>query len=314
MTEEMSTERAEVMAMLQPYIDGELSSEDSERFASTLEDSAELSQMVQEQCWVRNTLNSVDRDSAPQSLRARVLLALDEEDRATALDEAKRSPSLLTRLKARFGQVGRRGLMMVPAGALAVAVFIMAKDGNLPGAVEGTQGSLQAEMPDGDAALLQQLASMEPALGFPVQHANPDASATRGVRLVSASFREPTLDRPAAASMTYRVRASHGRTMQVLDVQSRVPSETGASRISGSDMTTRSFEGKTYTVNRNAARVVVSFVEQGVLHELSFDMHDDTQRAARAANVKVTDAAAQQESDYEDLIRLGSILRKNALR
>ena len=115
--EHIRSECSDVAAALQPYVDGELTDEEQDKVAEHLEGCSGCRAAVSEQMWVRATLRAVEREQAPRGLDAKILLRLDEVDREAA--PAVRSVSWSRRLKDLF----RGGLVMLPAGAVAAALF-----------------------------------------------------------------------------------------------------------------------------------------------------------------------------------------------
>jgi hypothetical protein len=129
---------------------------------------------VQEQHWVRATLRAVQRDHAPAALRARIVAELDLFDRDPAASDAGAStssagtpgtlphadggraargnthpqpivrPSLWSRAVATLADVARGGMVMVPASAVAVGLFFVAREGMVP--VEPSGANLGAAM------------------------------------------------------------------------------------------------------------------------------------------------------------------------
>lgn len=152
--EDIRSECSETAGLLQPYVDGELASAEQERVGSHLEHCRGCRSAVSEQQWVRATLRAVERDRAPASLRARIGAALDEVDREDAVSSsgaaeasaaglpARRPrtitvrtaavpmrPSLWSRTWSMFGDMLRGGLVLAPAGAMAVGLFFVAREG-----------------------------------------------------------------------------------------------------------------------------------------------------------------------------------------
>ena len=123
--ENIRSECSEVAALLQPHVDGELADAEACRVSDHLENCDACRAAVSEQMWVRATLRAVEREPAPQALRARVLLSLDEVDREeAAAAEPEAPPSLWARLRARSGDLFKGGLVMVPAAAVAAGLFL----------------------------------------------------------------------------------------------------------------------------------------------------------------------------------------------
>lgn len=214
---DIRSECSDVAGLLQPYVDAELNEPEQEQVATHLEDCAGCRSAVSEQAWVRATLQAMEREVAPQALRAKVLLGLDEIDREKAADMAASAPpGLGSRLWARVRELGRGGLIMVPAGAVAVALFFMAQEGVVtPGAPEGSDAAqspgyglgsaIEVTVPHGDEDVMRALAELEPQVGFQVQVAQP-GDASRGLQLVGASLdRSDSESRPPAARLRYQL-------------------------------------------------------------------------------------------------------------
>lgn len=130
--EDIRSECSDIAGLLQPYVDGELQADEQEKVAEHLHRCKGCRAAVSEQAWVRATLQSVDRDRAPQALRARIFQGLDEVDReaeAEAAAEQASTPGFAARMWARVRDMGRGGLIMVPAGAAAIGLFFFARQG-----------------------------------------------------------------------------------------------------------------------------------------------------------------------------------------
>src|SRR5205085_8371315 len=102
-----------------------------------------------EQHWVRATLRAVQRDVAPAALRARIGVELDAIDREPASasqtgasasgmsiattrrdkPRAQARPSLWSRAMTTLADMARGGMVMVPASAVAVGLFFVAREG-----------------------------------------------------------------------------------------------------------------------------------------------------------------------------------------
>jgi len=160
--EDIRSECSDTAALLQPYVDGELGATEQERVAAHLEACRPCRAAVQEQHWVRATLRAVQRDQAPAALRARIVAELDALDQDPAASQAGAStshagipgtlphadggraargnthphpvvrPSLWSRAVATLADVARGGMVMVPASAVAVGLFFVAREGMVP--------------------------------------------------------------------------------------------------------------------------------------------------------------------------------------
>lgn len=110
---------------LQPYIDGELADAERVEVEALLARDPDLRALAEEQLRIRQVLRDMPRETAPQALRARVLLELDAIDRAAA-PRPEPAPRL-SRLRAFL----RGGAIMLPASAAAFGLFLVAR--SLPG-------------------------------------------------------------------------------------------------------------------------------------------------------------------------------------
>ena len=146
--EDIRSECSDIAGLLQPYVDGEVQDDEQEKVAEHLHRCKGCRAAVSEQAWVRATLQSVDRERAPQALRARIFQGLDEVDReveAEAAAEQASAPSFAARMWSRVRDMGRGGLIMVPAGAAAIGLFLFARQG-VP---DETQPTAHAALPVG---------------------------------------------------------------------------------------------------------------------------------------------------------------------
>lgn len=130
--QDIRSECSSVAGLLQPYVDGELQSEEQEGVADHLHACSGCRTAVSEQAWVRTTLQTIERERAPQAMRARILQGLDTIDQEAAASLASEAPpGLASQLWTRLRELGRGGLIMVPAGAAAVALFFVARQGEV---------------------------------------------------------------------------------------------------------------------------------------------------------------------------------------
>lgn len=129
--QDIRSECADTAALLQPYVDGELASAEQERVAAHVECCRPCRSAISEQQWVRATLRAVKREVAPASLRTRILAELDEVDREVVAVAPSR-PSWWARLGSAIADAGRGAMIMVPAGAVAVGLFFVAREGFTP--------------------------------------------------------------------------------------------------------------------------------------------------------------------------------------
>jgi anti-sigma factor (TIGR02949 family) len=150
--EDIRSECSDTAALLQPYVDGELASAEQERVAAHLECCRPCRAAVSEQQWVRATLRATPREVAPVSLRSRILLDLDAVDRETAVAVAPvaKRPGMWSRLMSAIADASRGALVMVPAGAVAVGLFLVVREGltpahTMPTTMAGGLGTALAE-------------------------------------------------------------------------------------------------------------------------------------------------------------------------
>lgn len=208
--QDIRSDCADVAALLQPHVDGELADDEQERVAAHLEGCAPCRAAVAEQLWVRATLRELHREPAPQALSARIALALDAVDREAALAVQARAPrSGLSRLLTAVRSFVRFTLVMVPAAAVAVGLFVVARDDVRLG---GT--TQQAAMDSGLGSAITALfgGPHEPAPHEPAPHklevtpldvhfgGGPGSGAPRyGVSLNGKALRDHVIDRQRPA-------------------------------------------------------------------------------------------------------------------
>lgn len=270
---DIRSECSDVAGLLQPYVDGELNEPEQEQVAAHLEDCGGCRSAVSEQAWVRATLHAMEREVAPQALRAKVLLGLDEVDHERAAEAAASAPpGLGARVWARLRELGRGGLIMVPAGAVAVALFFMAQRGvvtsDAPTSADASPnpgyGLGSAILPGAEASLhgdqdvMRALADLEPQVGFTVQVAQAGGTS-QDLQLVGASLdRGESKSRPAAARLRYQLPGGE----HVVDQQ--LPAGVFSPRG-----TSVEYSGRSYHLHHDdAGQPVLSFQLGGVAHML----------------------------------------------
>ena len=277
--EPLEPDHAGVVALLQPYVDGELSDEERELVAEQVATNPEYEALICEQREVRSLLRGLERELAPEGLRARILADLDvvEAERREAEQRGWFAP-VVGRIKA----FGKGAMLMVPAVAAAGALFFVA---NNAGWIDGPAGA--SHIDGGMASSLRVTPTLEPhphprpgleaggvepvaaqaeagpglpsakelaeQEGFVVQVA-PPRSLPSGVALVSDSERAPS------STATVRYRASDGAVM--VDLQRRA----GVALMRGESV---SFRARDYALGRDAlGRAIVEFEHGGVHHSL----------------------------------------------
>lgn len=113
-----------LVALLQPYIDGELDEAMSAAALARLDADPELRLIVEEQRAARSALRAAPRESAPAGLRARLLLDLDAVDHERAVVAAP-TRSGWPRARALL----RGAVVMMPAAAAAALLFVALRAG-----------------------------------------------------------------------------------------------------------------------------------------------------------------------------------------
>lgn len=144
--QDIRSECSDTATLLQPYVDGELASAEQERVAAHLECCRPCRAAVSEQQWVRATLRAVKREVAPAALRIRISAELDEVDRER-VHSTPPARSLWHRIGSALADAGRGAMIMVPAGAVAVGLFFVARDGFAPARpMSGALGSALTQL------------------------------------------------------------------------------------------------------------------------------------------------------------------------
>ncbi|MFO7564563.1 MAG: hypothetical protein R6X02_18100 [Enhygromyxa sp.] len=282
-------DHAEVVGLLQPFVDGELSDEERALVASRIAENPEYQAIVREQQQVRAMLRSLPRELAPAGLRERVLADLDavDADRRAAEQRGWFAP-VVGRIKA----FGRGAMLMVPAAAAAAVLFVVASNAGLIGSQPlagnhidgGMVNSLtlaprkaepaKAETPRAEQPAPAPVDSSLPAraelddLGFAVQVA-PPRSLPSGVALVS--------DDPSSASSSAMVRYRDGGGAVMVDRQRRA----GVAALRG---TRQVFREHDYHLGRDEqGRPRVEFQLGRVHHSLVLEGGDAQGSQERAA-------------------------------
>lgn len=299
---DIRSECSDVAGLLQPYVDAELNEQEQEQVAAHLEDCAGCRAAVSEQAWVRATLQALERDPSPRALRAKVLLALDEVDRERAAERAASAPpSLGARVWARLRDLGRGGLIMVPAGAVAVALFFMAREGVITSDDQSATASPgfglgSALVPGtaphaahGDEDVMRAISELEPQVGFRVQVPHRAADTAQDLQLVGARLHHAGGSEPPAADLRYQLPGG----LHVVDRQ--LPAAAFAPRGAPA-----SYSGRSYHLHRDeAGRPALWFEVGGVAHRVVLE-------GARApAPEGITDP---EHPDYALLLRFAARL------
>jgi hypothetical protein len=230
-------DHAELVGLLQPFVDGELSDDERVLVAAQIARNPEYQAVVRDQQEVRAALRGLERERVPAGLRERVLAELDgvDDERRAAQQRGWFAP-----IAGRITAFGRGALLMVPAAAAAFVLFVVASNqGWVDGpSVKGVNGvhvdggmsdslGVQPKLgfrpaaqptspppagPLADASL-PPLDELDPGdLGFAVQVA-PQRSLPQGVALVS--------DDPGSAGSSASVRYRDGGPGVLVDHQRR---------------------------------------------------------------------------------------------
>lgn len=302
---DIRSECSDVAGLLQPYVDAELNEQEQEQVAAHLEDCSGCRAAVSEQAWVRATLQALEREPAPRALRSKVLLGLDEVDRERAAElAASAPPSFGARFWARLRDLGRGGLIMVPASAVAVALFFMAREGVVGPEGPGANASATAspgfglgsalvpgttQAAHGDEDVLRAISELEPQVGFRVQVPNGAASTTQDLQLVGARLHRTGGSEPPAADLRYQLPGGQHVVDRQLPAASFVPRGAPAS-----------YSGRSYHLHRDdAGRPALWFELGGVAHLVVLEGGP-----ARAAE-GITDP---EHPDYATLLRFAARL------
>lgn len=153
-------DHAEAIALLQPFVDGELADAERDLVARQIADNPAYQAFMREQQQVRATLRTLARETAPPELRARIVAELEAVDMLAGRPRGRLAP-VLDRVKS----FGRGAMLMVPAAAAAGVLFLVTSNSvwfggwfapELPelesGHVDGAMArSLHLERPERDA-------------------------------------------------------------------------------------------------------------------------------------------------------------------
>ena len=259
-----------LIALIQPFLDDELPDSERARVEAVLAQDPVLRDMVDEQRSVRQALRDLPPEVAPQALQARVLLDLDAVDREQAAAPAPGWRQRFAGVDRRVRSLFRGAAVMVPAGATALALFLVTRTGTERHVPEA---SPVAAAPASTPAILDAERS-----GL-VLGAAPGVSP--GVRLVGAAV--PASERPPASVIVERQVGPR----RVLDRHEPAggpsPSEPHA------------YRGRNYWLGQVGGRPAVAFESDGVRHTLTADTREVT--------------AFRQDREYAFLLALGSALR-----
>ncbi len=313
--ENIRSECSEFAALLQPHVDGELGDQEQHRVSDHLETCSACRTAVSEQMWVRATLRSIDKETAPSGLRANVLAALDAAQTELAelaeRDESAAPPgptpsavatasagategkgevvSLESRRRGRLRDLMRGGMVMIPAAAVAAGLFFVAQGGLEP--VEQLPGpGLSAAMGRAPVADPTTARGSDPSDADPQRPALSELDEIRPQLAfplqVAPSRPEERVQlvgarldpRAGAADLgaSLRYRISDAQQIQhIIDRQRPI----GGPQPSG---TTVVFRGQPYTVSHDAGAPTLHFEHGGVSHQLTLEGS-----VARSGAVKV---------------------------
>ncbi|MBL9101959.1 MAG: hypothetical protein JNL82_13430 [Myxococcales bacterium] len=218
-----------LIGLIQPYVADELTPDERALVEARLADDPVLRDMVEEQRAIRQDLQDMSTEAAPQALRARVLLELDAVDRERASErrESAAAPGRWQRLRALF----RGAAVMVPAGATAIALFLVARTGD------------------------PTVATAEAPQSGPIVVGRDNGEVHPGVRLVGAE-----VDAPAPA-LSVRALEVDGR--RVLDRQ-----DPAGGLVPGN---ARVYRGVRFWLGHLDGRPAVAFEADGTRHTLTSD-------------------------------------------
>jgi hypothetical protein len=295
-------DHAEAIALLQPFVDGELADAERDLVARQIADNPAYQAFVREQQQVRATLRTLARETAPPELHARIVAELD-------LITIERQRGRLAPVLDRVKSFGRGALLMVPAAAAAGVLFLVTSnwggfapalpeiesehvDGGMARPLHAKRSRGEPEVgpvaseagPQPDASLPSG-EELEGNLGFAVQVA-PARSLPQGVALVTDSARVPG----SSAMVRYGV----GGGAVVVDRQRRA----GVVELQGARQV---FRGHDYYLARDSlGRPQVGFQLGFVQHELVLE------GAAPGSEVGV----AVDEPDFQVLLSVAHALRQ----
>ncbi len=226
---------------LQPYIDGELDSNAAATVAAEIAEDPVLKDMVEEQLSTRQLLRGLAKETAPQALRARVLLELDAVDRETEFNKEAARERGWGRLRSFF----RGAMVLTPAAAAALLLFTLTRS-QPPASTDSpiAQQTVQKDM---------SLPSLQPQLID-----KPVRSAAEGVNLVSLGEFDSS-GAPQPELFEYRLGRSGARALEL-----RQASRGGALRG-----IRQSYRGRTYFLSTDRiGRPVVAYDDGQQLHIL----------------------------------------------
>ena len=294
--ETFEPEPGDYVALLQPYIDGELDEGECARIEQQIEGNPEYEAFVSEQREVQALLRELAPELAPAGLRERVFADLDEID--GELREAEDS-GWLAPIVGRIKAFGKGAMLMVPAVAAAGVLFVVASnagwtgslgdehiDGGMATSLEVAPKLVKRSTEQGPTATPEEGRELPGAeeLGFAVQVA-PARALPPGVAQVRDS-----VARPGSSAMV-RYRDAEGVVM--VDHQRRA----GVAPLRGTSV---EVEGHGYHLGRDAlGRAFVEFHLAGVHHSLMLEGEQGSGSSTISA----------KEPDFSALLSVAAALR-----
>jgi anti-sigma factor RsiW len=303
-------DQAEIVALLQPFVDGELSDDERELVAGQIALNPDFQAIVREQQQVRAALRELERELAPAGLRERILAELDA---VQAEQQAAEQRGWFAPVAGRIKAFGRGAMLMVPAVAAAGLLFVIANKAGWISADVGLDGAhvdggLATSMPlrakPNSQAKAESAAEVgpsepEPATdpslpsgerlaenqGFAVQVA-PPRSLPNDVALVSDSEAAP------GSSAMVRYRDAAGALM--VDRQRRA----GVAELRGQRSSTLGHDY--YLARDEQGRAQVEFRLGGVHHSLVLE----------GGEARIDAAISVDEPDFRSLLIVANALRQ----
>lgn len=301
--ERQPTDCGDVRGLLQPFVDGEMTDAERIDVINHIDACVSCRTQVQHQQFVRGALRQLPSPTAPAALRSRVLAALDDAETAMAMAMESSPTTSSTATSTEFRAAGsggralettkiirfprlraffRGGLVLAPAAAASVALFVYVRSSSTPSgppAVDPSRvGAALTALPT--ASTPANDAAFEP-LRLAARRDLPE-----GVEFVSSN----------QAEVRYRDR-NFG--FQVLDHQRKVESQ----RLSG---TRHNVRGRPYHLSSDPeGRPRIEFQVHGVHHTLSFE-----EIPAQFADLPID----VDRPDFRTLIQLAAALEAEGAR
>ncbi|MBK9754184.1 MAG: hypothetical protein IPO88_11880 [Nannocystis sp.] len=257
MSPEAKSASDSLIALIQPFVDDELGPAERARVEAVLAEDPVLRDMVDEQRTVRQVLRDMSREPAPQALQARVLLELDAVDREHAAEaELRPAGELRPGLAARLRSFLRGAAVMVPAGATALALFLVTRTGTERHVLEASPTVATAASTVATAAPL--------IVGAEAPGERPAA----GVRLVGAALPGDNPELGEARSVIVKRRVG-ARLVLDRHQPARGPARGPAGAEQPGPSRAHEYRGRSYWLGQVQGRPAVAFESDGVRHTLS---------------------------------------------